>query len=230
MTRIKGIVRTVVAIAGVATLSSPVLVSAAEGVAQGESSQQKGQQGVGLTEADQVGSGVQSSNVLMGGPEIITGKISKIDGEQYSIKGDRGQEISLRVTKDTNTVCANADKAKFSTGHEGVEEQKEIPPTPFMKEQSGKSGQGQQAITEEQMAKQHDDPQGRTGAISKDPSKLKDKVGTTDKKAQEDIARGSGFSVGNCNFQVGDQVRVEASDMGTATTIRQLASSQDHGQ
>ena len=62
---------------------------------------------------------------------------------------------------------------------------------------------------------------------------MKDVVGTTDPKAKEDVAKGSGFVVGGqggCNFRVGDQVRVEASDMGTATTIRQLTASgpQEH--
>ena len=69
--------------------------------------------------------------------------------------------------------------------------------------------------------------QKETGALSKDPSKLKDVVGTTDPKAKEDVAKGSGFVVGgkDCGFKAGDQVRVEASDMGTATTITQLSQS-----
>jgi hypothetical protein len=49
---------------------------------------------------------------------------------------------------------------------------------------------------------------------------------STDPKANEDVAKGSGFVVGTkegCRFNVGDQVRVEGSDTGTATTIRQLA-------
>lgn len=67
--------------------------------------------------------------------------------------------------------------------------------------------------------------QKEAGALSKDPSKLKDVVGTTDQQAKEDVARGSGFVVGgtDCTFKAGDQVRVEASDMGTATTITQLS-------
>jgi len=60
---------------------------------------------------------------------------------------------------------------------------------------------------------------------SKDPSKLKDVVGSTDQAANQDIARGSGFSVGGsqgCQFKAGDRVRIEASDMGTITTIKAL--------
>lgn len=63
------------------------------------------------------------------------------------------------------------------------------------------------------------------GALLKDPSALQDVVVTTDSKAKEDVARGSGFVVGGaeCHFKIGDQVRIEASDMGTATTIKQLS-------
>ena len=62
------------------------------------------------------------------------------------------------------------------------------------------------------------------GALSKDPSTLKEVVGSTDPNAKEDVARGSGFVVGgrDCTFKEGDRVRIEASDMGTATTIKQL--------
>ena len=41
----------------------------------------------------------------------------------------------------------------------------------------------------------------------------------------KDIARGSGFAVGGsegCQFKAGDRVRIEASDMGTITTIKGL--------
>ena len=60
---------------------------------------------------------------------------------------------------------------------------------------------------------------------SKDPSHLKDVVGSTDQEANKDVAHGSGFAVGGsggCQFKPGDRVRVEASDMGTITTIKGL--------
>jgi hypothetical protein len=196
------------------------LVSAADGTAKGETSDEKGQQGLGL------GSESHSSNVVMGGPDIVVGKITKIQGEQFSIKGDRGQEISLRVTKDTNKVCGEGQGTKVSTGQESAKEHQEIPPTPFMEKQAGKGGK---VLSEQEMMQQlHDDgTQKEVGALSKDPSKLKDVVGTTDMKAKEDVAKGSAFVVGgvNCKFKEGDQVRIEASDMGTVTTIKQLQSS-----
>ena len=192
------------------------LVFAAEGTAKGETTDEKGQQGLGL------GSGA-SSNIIMGGPDIVEGKITKIQGEQFFIKGNRGQEISLRVTKDTNKVCGAGQGAKVSTGQEGAKEQKEIPPTPFMEQQADKGGK---LLSEQEMMQQlHEgSTQKEVGALSKDPSKLKEVVGTTDPKAKEDVAKGSAFVVGgeDCKFKEGDQVRIEASDMGTATTIKQM--------
>jgi hypothetical protein len=215
--RIPGIAKAVIAIAGVVSLSSPLTASTTDGTAQGETSQQKSQQGQGLENA-------HGSNVIMGGPDIIMGRISKIDGDKYSITGDRGQEVSLRITKDTNINCAGSQQAHFATGQESDKEHQEIAPTPFM-EQQAKQG-GQHAMNEQQMARQHQqrgEPRDASRP-SKDPSQLKDKVGTTDPQAKEDVARGAGFKVGDCHFNVGDTVRVEASDMGTATTIKQLAS------
>jgi len=196
------------------------LVSAAEGTAKGELSDEKGQQGLGL------GSESQSSNVIMGGPDIVIGEVTKIQGEQFLIKGDRGQEISLRVTKDTNKVCGDGQGTRFSSGQEGAKEHQEIPPTPFMEKQAGKSGK---VLSEQEMMQQlHEgSTQKELGALSSDPSKLKEVVGTTDPKAKEDVAKGSAFVVGgaDCKFKEGDRVRIEASDMGTATTIKQLQSS-----
>ena len=185
------------------------------GVAQGEASDEKGQQGMGLPPQS------QSSNVVTGGPDIVLGKITNIQGDQYSIKGDRGQDITLRVTKDTNKVCAKGQGTQFSTGQEGANEQEEIAPTVSMEKQGGKGGQ----LSEQEMMQRSPDQasQKEPGALSQDPSKLKDVVGSTDPKAREDVAKGSGFIVGECTFKAGDQVRIEASDMGTATTITQLS-------
>ena len=64
---------------------------------------------------------------------------------------------------------------------------------------------------------------GGAGALSKDPSKHKDDVvGSTDPKANEDAAKGSGFALGSkedCGFKVGDHI----SDTDTATTLQQLS-------
>ena len=65
--------------------------------------------------------------------------------------------------------------------------------------------------------------QAEPGALSKDPSKHKDDVvGSTDPKANEDAAKGSGFALGSkedCGFKVGDHI----SDTDTATTLQQLS-------
>jgi hypothetical protein len=200
-------------------INVPTFAGAAGGVAKGEGSDEKGQQGIGLQQQG------QSSNVIKGGPDIVEGKITNIQGESYSIKGNRGQDITLRVTKDTNKVCAKGQGTQFATGQEGAKEQHEIAPTASMEKQGGKGGQ----LSEQEMMQRSREgsSQKETGALSQDPSKLKDVVGTTDPKAKEDVARGSGFVVGgkDCTFKAGDQVRVEASDMGTATTITQLSTS-----
>ena len=196
------------AIALVVAVNCPIVAGAADGVAKGEASDEKGQQGIGLQPQ------AQSSNVITGGPDIVVGKITNIQGEQYSIQGDRGQDITLRVTKDTNKVCAKGEGTQFATGQEGAKEQQEIPPTASMEKQQ-RTQQSREGASQKE-----------AGTLSKDPSKLKDVVGTTDQQAKEDVARGSGFVVGgkDCAFKTGDQVRVEASDMGTATTITQLSS------
>ncbi len=212
----RNIVVPIIALALLTTNGS--LVFAAEGTAKGETTDEKGQQGLGL------GSGA-SSNVIMGGPDIVEGKITKIQGEQFVIKGNRGQEISLRVTKDTNKVCATGQGTKVSTGQEGAKEEKEIPPTPFMEQQAKAKKDGKVLSEQEMMQQLHEgSTQKEVGALSKDPSQLKEVVGTTDPKAKEDVAKGSAFVVGgeDCKFKEGDQVRIEASDMGTATTIKQM--------
>ena len=193
------------------------VVFATDGTAKGEATDEPGQQGLGLKSEG------RSSNVILGGPDIVEGKITKIQGELYSIHGSRGQEISLRVTKDTNKVCGSGQGTKVSTGQEGAQEQQEIPPTPFMEKRASTGGK---VWSEQEMMQQlhEESTQEKVGALSKDPSTLKERVGTTDPKANEDVARGSAFIVGGekCQFTEGDLVRVEASDMGTATTIKQI--------
>ncbi|HSS30487.1 MAG TPA: hypothetical protein VLL06_05670 [Nitrospiraceae bacterium] len=204
------IIVSVLAVAWVLSLHS--LSVSAEGTAQGETSDEKGQQGLGLTD------GSQSSNIILGGPDIVLGQIVKIQGEQFSVKGDRGQEISLRVTKDTNKICGEGAGTNVSTGQDSANEQQEIPPTSYMDQQAA---QGGKVLSEQDMLKQvHEGSR----ALSNDPNTLKEVVGSTDPNAKEDTARGSGFMVGgrDCTFKEGDRVRIEASDMGTATTIKQL--------
>jgi hypothetical protein len=105
---------------------------ATDGTEKGEATDEPGQQGLGLKSEG------RSSNVILGGPDIVEGKIMKIQGELFSINGSRGKEISLRVTKDTNKVCGSGQGTKVSTGQEGEQEQQEIPPTPsWRNEQAG---------------------------------------------------------------------------------------------
>lgn len=193
--------------------------NSSQGVGKGETSQQKSQQGLG-------GEGGGSSNVILGGPETIVGQIVQIQGEEYSIKGDKGQSVKLRLTKDTNLVCTGGEGATMSTGRQDAKERKEIPISPATESEMkhhdpSKADQQMQALNDpNRQQAEHQMP-----APSKDPSQLKDVVGSTDQSANKDVARGSGFAIGGsggCQFKAGDRVRVEASDMGTITTIKSI--------
>jgi hypothetical protein len=211
--RMLAVICAVVGIIGV--LGHGVAIGAdKQGVAGGETSQQLGQQGLGVEGG--------ASSPILAGPEIIIGSIKKIQGEEYTIEGDHGQNVRIHVTTDTNKVCPSSDQAKVSSGQHGVPERAEIPPTPHMQQQSREpKGHSRQA----EQSDQQDLQQHATAPPSRDPSQRKTTVGSTDPRANEDVARGSGFVVGQCAFKEGDHVRVEASDMGTATTIKQLLSS-----
>ena len=112
----------------------------------------------------------------------------------------------------------------MSTGQESGKEHQEIPPTPHVEKQAKQGKGGSVVMPSEEQAE--------PGALSKDPSKHKDVVGSTDPKANEDVAKGSGFSLGSkedCGFKVGDHVKVEASDTDTATTIHQVSKANPSG-
>jgi hypothetical protein len=213
------------ALAGALTgLTTPIGASTPSdaGVGMGETSQQKSQQGVGLE-------GANSSNVVLGGPEIVLGRIEKIDATGFLVHGDRGQFMKLQMGKDTNIVCAAGSQSKMVTGRQGRQEQTEIPISPATEEQMKSYDPSR---IEEQLTFLNDpnrqQTEFETSAPSKDPSTLKGVVGSTD-EANKDMAHGSGFVVGDsdCNFKPGDLVRIEASDMGTMTTIKKLASAED---
>ena len=152
------------------------------------------------------------------GESQLSGQLTKIEGDRYTVHGDQGKDVTVRVTKDTNIICASGKGNKLSTGQESGKEHQEIPPTPHMEKQA-KQGKGGSVVMPSE-------GQAEPGALSKDPSKLKDVVGSTDPKANEDVAKGSGFALGSkedCGFKVGDHVKIEASDTDTATTIQQLS-------
>ena len=152
------------------------------------------------------------------GESQLTGELTKIEGDRYTVHGALGKDVTVRVTKDTNIICASGKGSRLSTGQENGKEHQEIPPTPHMEKQA-KQGKGGSVVMPSE-------GQAEPGALSKDPSKLKDVVGSTDPKANEDVAKGSGFALGSkddCAFKVGDSVKIEASDTETATTIQQMS-------
>ncbi len=212
--RILAVICAVVGIIGVSWLEIAIGAEGKPGVANGETSQQIGQQGLGVDGG--------ASSPILAGPETIIGSIKKIQGEDYTIEGERGENIRIRVTTDTNKVCPSSDQAKVSSGQEEVRERVEVPPTPHMQRQSREQ---QNPSPRADQSDQQDLQQHATASPSRDPSQMKATVGSTDPRANEDVARGSGFKVGQCAFKEGDHVRVETSDMGTATTIKQVLSS-----
>jgi hypothetical protein len=158
------------------------------------------------------------------GAAQFSGELSKIEGDRYTLHGDQGKDITVRVTKDTNMICAGGKGSHMSTGQESAKEHQEIPPTPHMEKQA-KEGKGGGVVMPSETPRE-------PGALSKDPSKHKDVVGSTDPKANEDVAKGSGFALGSkqdCSFKVGDHVKIEASDTETATTIQQMSKSEHKG-
>jgi hypothetical protein len=201
---------------GASTESTPA-------VGTGETSQHKSQQGVGLE-------GAQSSSVILGGPEILVGRIEKIEGDSYSIRGHDGQFMNLQLTKDSNIVCISGSDAKVMTGRQDMQEHAEIPISPATEEQMNRHDPSR---LDEQLNHLNDpnrqQAEYETPALSKDPSTLKGVVGSTDEAANKDVARGSGFVVGSsdCHFKPGDLVRIEASDMGRITTIASLPYEKD---
>jgi hypothetical protein len=163
--------------------------------------------------------GGPASLFALEGPPQVLGKVTKIEGDRFTIHGDMGQDVTLRVTKNTNVICASGKGSQMSTGREAAKEHHEIAPTPHMEKQA-KEGKTSGGVV------MPEENQSEPGKLSKDPSKLKDVVGSTDPKANEDVARGSGFAIGSkegCAFKVGDQVKIEASDTDTATTIHQVS-------
>jgi hypothetical protein len=184
----------------------------------GERSQQKSQQGMGLQGAD-------SSSVILGGPEILVGRIEKIDGNDFLVQGDNGQFMKVQLTKDTNIVCSTGSETKLTTGRQNSQEQAEIPISPATEEQMKSHDPSR---LDEQMNLLNDpnrqQAEFETPAPSLDPSSLAGVVGSTDQAANKDLARGSGFVVGSADcFKPGDHVRIEASDVGTMTTIKKFS-------
>jgi hypothetical protein len=166
-----------------------------------------------------VGIASPGSIFAMEGTPQVFGKVTKVEGDRFTVHGDAGQDVTLRVTKNTNVICAAGKGSEMSTGRETAKEHQEIPPTPHMEKQAKEGKTSGRVVMPEET-------QSEPGKLSKDPSKLKDVVGSTDAKANEDVARGSGFAIGakeGCAFKIGDRVKIEASDTDTATTIHQVS-------
>ena len=80
------------------------------------------------------------ASAVEGTPQFY-GELTKIEGDRYTLHGDQGKDITVRVTKDTNMICAGGTGSQMSTGQESGKEHQEIPPTPHMEKQA-KEGKG----------------------------------------------------------------------------------------
>jgi hypothetical protein len=70
------------------------------------------------------------------GASQIAGTITKLEGDRLTVHGSLGQDVTLRVTKNTNVICLSGKESQMSTGREAAKEHEEIPPTPHMEKQA----------------------------------------------------------------------------------------------
>ena len=50
--------------------------------------------------------GLPASLFAMEGTPQLSGMVTKVEGDRFTVHGDLGEEVTLRVTKDTNVICA----------------------------------------------------------------------------------------------------------------------------
>ena len=181
-----------------------------------------GNQGEGFTEEHAVpGKGQvpesslgQDVQVTLGGARpVVEGQILNVQGEDFIIKDAGGSAMRVRVNKDTSMDCGTGKDVAMSTGRQ-ADDQREIPPTAHMQEQSG---QGQS--------------EGQSGQASASGERIGDQSGTQSrstlgKDSGGDIVRGSGFVIGpkgDCHFKAGDKIRAQVSDLGTVLYIKSIS-------
>ena len=170
----------------------------------------------------------QSQITLGGARPVVEGQILNVQGDDYVIQDISGNEVRVRVNKDTDMDCAggSGQGTSMSTGRH-ADEQGEIPPTSHMKERMDQQ-QSSQSKSQEQKG-QDIVRQGKSQESAMSGDRMGDQSGTQQRSAMGkdsggDIARGSGFTIGSkgCAFKTGDKVRAEVSDLGTVLFIRAL--------
>ena len=85
--------------------------------------------GVGMEGASQPmsqqGAELGADASMIGGPDILFGRIEKIENNGFVIQGDRGQFMKLQLSRNSSVVCSNGSQATLMTSRTGVEEQSE---------------------------------------------------------------------------------------------------------
>jgi hypothetical protein len=84
---------------------------------------------------------------LQSGPEILFGRIEKVEDNGFVIQSVRGQFMKLQLSKDTNVVCSNGSQAMLMTSRQGSQEQSELPVSPA--EEQTKSHNSSEAVNKD---------------------------------------------------------------------------------
>ena len=152
-----------------------------------------------------------------GGAQTMTGRQNPREHQeipptaaQQEIRGQHGQQ---------------QQQAPASSGSEAEKGQR------IVQEQmgQGQKSQGHQQMSQSQQGQERD--QGQSEGMSARQERLADQSGTQSpttlgQHSGGDVAVGSGFQVGDqsgCDFKVGDKVKAEVSDLGTALLLKKLS-------
>jgi hypothetical protein len=168
----------------------------------------------------------QNAQITLGGARpVIEGEVRMIQGEDFIVRDAGGDDVHVRVNKDTNIECRTAEHdVVMSTGRK-IDESQEIQATRHMTERMGSDSplgsRGDGALSEEQKGKM---------VVDQSLDRIGNQSGTQAVTAMGtdsggDIARGSGFvftSPKGCEFTIGNKVRAEVSDLGTVLFLKQL--------
>lgn len=168
----------------------------------------------------------QNAQVTLGGARpVIEGKVRMIDGEDFIVRDATGDDVRVRVNKDTNVECRAPDQdVVMSTGRK-IDESQEMAPTGHMADgisgNNSRSNSSAGGLSEEHKGQM---------VIEESQERIGNQSGTQPATAMGtesggDVALGSGFlftSSKGCRFTIGDKVRAEVSDLGTVLFLKQL--------
>lgn len=74
------------------------------------------------TAAGLVALGLSHTVFAVEGASQFSGELTKIEGDRYTVHAEQGKDVTVRVTKDTNIICASGKGRGMSTGQESGKE------------------------------------------------------------------------------------------------------------